>query len=66
MPAEAVPVMAAARSRTSDFVALTKPRLNLLVVATTAGGYFMGAAPAVTALGLLNVTLATVDRKSVV
>ena len=49
----------ATRSRTSDFVALTKPRLNLLVVATTAGGYFMGAAPEVTALGLLNVTLAT-------
>ena len=60
MSAEAVPGMAAAtRSRTSDFVALTKPRLNLLVVATTAGGYFMGAAPEVTALGLLNVTLAT-------
>jgi protoheme IX farnesyltransferase len=51
--------MTAAPSRTSDFVALTKPRLNLLVVATTAGGYFMGAAPEVTAIGLLNVTLAT-------
>ena len=51
--------MGATRSRTSDFVALTKPRLNLLVVATTAGGYFMGAAPEVTAVGLLNVTLAT-------
>ena len=30
--------MGATRSRTSDFVALTKPRLNQLVVATTAGG----------------------------
>src|SRR5688500_5787167 len=69
MSAEAVPrapdefgpprAMTAAPSRTSDFVALTKPRLNLLVVATTAGGYFMGAAPEVTAVGLLNVTLAT-------
>jgi protoheme IX farnesyltransferase len=64
MSAEAVPgasraMATAARSRTSDFVALTKPRLNLLVVATTAGGYFMGAAPGVTALGLINVTLAT-------
>jgi protoheme IX farnesyltransferase len=49
----------ATRSRTSDFIALTKPRLNLLVVATTAGGFFMGAAPEVTAVGLLNVTLAT-------
>ena len=64
MSAEAVPgapreLATATRSRPSDFVALTKPRLNLLVVATTAGGYFMGAAPEVTALGLLNVTLAT-------
>jgi protoheme IX farnesyltransferase len=64
MSAEAVPgtsraMATATRSRTSDFAALTKPRLNLLVVATTAGGYFMGAAPEVTAAGLLNVTLAT-------
>jgi protoheme IX farnesyltransferase len=60
MPAEAVPGMAAAaRSRTSDFVALTKPRLNLLVVATTAGGYYLGAAPGVDGLALFNVTAAT-------
>jgi heme O synthase-like polyprenyltransferase len=49
MSAEAVPgeprAMATVRSRPSDFVALTKPRLNLLVVATTAGGYYLGAAP---------------------
>ena len=50
MSAEAVPgasraMAAAARSRTADFVALTKPRLNLLVVATTAGGYYLGAGP---------------------
>ena len=60
MSAEAVPGMAAAaRSRPSDFVALTKPRLNLLVVATTAGGYYLGAAPGVDGLALFNVTAAT-------
>jgi protoheme IX farnesyltransferase len=51
--------MATARSRRSDFIALTKPRLNLLVVATTAGGYYLGAAPAVDPLTLLHVTGAT-------
>jgi len=30
------------RSRAADFVALTKPRLNLLVVATSAAGYYLG------------------------
>lgn len=39
----------AVRSRTADFVQLTKPRLNALVVATTLGGYYM-AGPA-TVLG---------------
>jgi heme o synthase len=34
-----------ARSRTADYVALTKPRLNLLVIATTAAGYYLGAGP---------------------
>jgi heme o synthase len=60
MSAEVVPgTAAAARSRTSDFVALTKPRLNLLVVATTAGGYYLGAAPGVDPLALFHVTAAT-------
>jgi heme o synthase len=63
MSAEVVPgsprAMATARSRTTDFVALTKPRLNLLVVATTAGGYYLGATPAADPLQLLHVTLAT-------
>jgi protoheme IX farnesyltransferase len=31
-----------ARSRTADYVALTKPRLNLLVIATTAAGFYLG------------------------
>ena len=65
MSAEAVPgasramAPAAARSRTADFVALTKPRLNLLVVATTAGGYYLGAGPGANVQGLAHVTLAT-------
>jgi protoheme IX farnesyltransferase len=29
----------------ADYLALTKPRLNLLVVATSAAGYYLGAAP---------------------
>jgi protoheme IX farnesyltransferase len=36
-------IMAAARSRAGDFLALAKPRLNSLVIATTLGGYYMGA-----------------------
>jgi heme o synthase len=38
----AVPT-AAARGRSSDFLALTKPRLNLLVLITTLGGIYLGA-----------------------
>jgi len=33
----------------SDYVALTKPRLNVLVVATSAAGYYLGATSAVSA-----------------
>ena len=33
----------AVRTRTSDFVQLTKPRLNALAVATTIGGFYMAA-----------------------
>jgi protoheme IX farnesyltransferase len=50
---------ATARSRVADFVALTKPRLNLLVVATTAGGYYMGMGPGFDGLALFHVTAAT-------
>src|ERR1035437_291654 len=31
-----------ASARAADFLALTKPRLNLLVVATTLAGYYLG------------------------
>ena len=41
MKADAVAI-AAPRSRLADFVALTKPRLNLLVVLTTAVTYYLG------------------------
>lgn len=34
--------LAAASSRPADFLALTKPRLNFLVVATTMAGYYLG------------------------
>jgi protoheme IX farnesyltransferase len=35
-------VLAASKTRSADFAALAKPRLNLLVVASTAAGYAMG------------------------
>ena len=38
--------LAAAPHRIADFLALTKPRLNSLVVATAGVGYYLGAAPA--------------------
>lgn len=39
-----VPVRSGALSRTAaDYLALTKPRLNFLVVATSAAGYYLGA-----------------------
>ena len=33
-------------SSVADYVALTKPRLNVLVVATSAAGYYLGGPPA--------------------
>jgi heme o synthase len=38
-----VPLAAPRRGTMSDFISLTKPRLNLLVVATSAAGYYLGA-----------------------
>ena len=37
-----------ARSLVADYIALTKPRLNFLVVATSAAGYYLGATAAPT------------------
>jgi protoheme IX farnesyltransferase len=41
--AAAVSVPAASHGALGDYFSLTKPRLNLLVVATSAGGYYLGA-----------------------
>lgn len=49
-------VQPAAHSRAADFFALTKPRLNLLVLITTLGGLYLGA-PAGVAPALLFHTL---------
>jgi heme o synthase len=38
------PAAAAAPSRLADYLALTKPRLNFLVVASSAAGYYLGTA----------------------
>jgi protoheme IX farnesyltransferase len=40
----AVPIPVIGRSTVADYVSLTKPRLNLLVVVTSAAGYYLGAA----------------------
>ena len=50
VPADVVLPMAEARRSNAvvaDFVALTKPRLNFLVVATSAAGYYLGATSAI-------------------
>jgi protoheme IX farnesyltransferase len=47
VPAEPLSPLGSTRRLTavlSDYVALTKPRLNVLVVATSAAGYYLGAA----------------------
>jgi protoheme IX farnesyltransferase len=38
-----VPLVDRTSTRAADYIALTKPRLNLLVVATSAAGYYLGA-----------------------
>jgi protoheme IX farnesyltransferase len=43
--AEAAPVQLGTSSVLGDYMALTKPRLNLLVVLTSAAGYYLGAVP---------------------
>jgi protoheme IX farnesyltransferase len=52
MRSEAV-ALAASKSRTADFAALAKPRLNMLVVASSLAGYMMGTTDGVSALPLL-------------
>ena len=58
MRVEAAP-LTAAYSRTGDFVALAKPRLNMLVVASTLVGYAMADGEALGLLRLCGVLLGT-------
>ncbi len=46
-------------TRTGDFVALTKPRLNFLVLLTTAAAYSLGAGPGATLVDLLHTLAGT-------
>jgi len=52
MRSEAV-ALAASKSRTADFAALAKPRLNMLVVVSALAGYLMGTTEGVSAVALL-------------
>ncbi len=54
--ADAVP---AASARAADFVALTKPRITLLVLVTTAVGYALGVGPAFHAAGFVALLVGT-------
>jgi protoheme IX farnesyltransferase len=58
MKSEAV-ALPAVRSRAADFVALSKPRLNLLVVATTAAGYYLGTIGDLDAIRFTNTVIGT-------
>jgi protoheme IX farnesyltransferase len=50
---------AAAYTRTADFLALTKPRLNLLALITTLGGLYLAAPAGVPPLTLLHTLIGT-------
>jgi protoheme IX farnesyltransferase len=52
-------VLPAARTRTRDYVALAKPRLNFLVVASTLAGYVMAGTEGLGVLRLLGTLLGT-------
>jgi protoheme IX farnesyltransferase len=51
--------LAQSRTRAADFVALAKPRLNFLVVASTAAGYAMAGGEGLGALRLMGMLLGT-------
>jgi heme o synthase len=52
-------VLATPRSRLTDLFVLTKVRVNTLVVATTAGGYYMGARSGIDVMALVVTCLGT-------
>ena len=54
-----VPLLAASRGTIGDYIGLTKPRLNLLVVATSAAGYYLGTPGAPDILRMLEAATGT-------
>jgi len=58
MRSEAV-ILAASKTRSADFIALAKPRLNVLVVASTLVGYSMAAFEGINLLRLLATLVGT-------
>jgi heme o synthase len=48
-----------ARSRAADFVTLTKPRLNILVILTTVAAYYLGAGPDASVMALVHTIVGT-------
>ena len=57
--AATVSVPAATRGTPGDYLSLTKPRLNLLVVATSAAGYYLGAGSAAPGAAMLQAVAGT-------
>ena len=57
--ADAAGVAEKSHSRTGDFVTLTKPRLNFLVLLTTAAAYSLGAGPQSTLVDLVHTLAGT-------
>src|SRR5262245_4188444 len=57
--AQTARIGAAAHSRTGDFITLTKPRLNFLVLLTTAAAYSLGAGPDDTLIDLVHTLVGT-------
>jgi protoheme IX farnesyltransferase len=51
--------VSATHTRTADFLALTKPRLNLLVIATAAAGYYLGAGRQFNPVTCVSMTIGT-------
>src|SRR5689334_5275681 len=56
---QAIRPSAAVHSRGGDFVTLTKPRLNFLVLLTTAAAYSLGAGPDARLIGLVHTLVGT-------
>ncbi len=57
--AEALPIPEARASALADYLALTKPRLNFLVVATSAAGYYLGSAGAIDLVAMAEAVAGT-------